>query len=153
MGVEIERKFLVASDAWREGRVGVHYAQGYLSRESGRTVRVRVAGDKAFLTVKGPVHDLVRDEFEYAIPVDDARAMMKLCDGPIIDKHRYRVPFGAHVWEVDEFHGDNEGLVVAEVELRDAGEEPALPPWIGDEVTDDRRYYNANLTVHPFQSW
>ncbi len=153
MAVEIERKFLVAGDAWREGAEAETYAQGYLSRGTGRTVRIRLAGKKGYLTVKGPVTGLSRDEFEYPIPAEDARSMLLLCDGPIIEKKRHRIPHAGHLWEVDEFLGDNAGLVVAEVELSSEAETPSLPPWVGREVTGDPRYYNSNLTVHPYREW
>lgn len=153
MAVEIERKFLVAGEAWRDGAEAVPYAQGYLSRGTGRTVRVRLAGTKGFLTVKGPVNGISRDEFEYSIPAEDALSMLRLCDGPIIEKRRYRITHAGHLWEVDEFRGDNEGLIVAEVELSSEADTPSLPPWVGREVTGDPRYYNSNLTVHPYREW
>lgn len=153
MGVEIERKFLVAGGEWRLGATGIRYAQGYLSRGSGRTVRVRIAGNEAFLTVKGPVSGITRQEFEYPIPVEDAKVMLSLCDGPVIEKLRFRIPHEGHVWEVDEFLGDNSGLVVAEVELSGEEETPSLPLWVGPEVTGDPRYYNSNLVIHPYREW
>ena len=153
MGLEIERKFLVTGTAWKALATGVLTRQGYLSTAVDRTVRVRIAGDRGFLTIKGRTHGLSRAEFEYAIPVEDAAAMLDLCEKPLIEKTRYRVPFGAHTWEVDEFHGANAGLVVAEVELESADEEPALPPWVGREVSRDARYYNANLVKRPFTTW
>ena len=154
MGREIERKFLVADSSWKGGATGTLYRQGYLSDVKERTVRVRIAGDRGFLTVKGKSRGLTRAEFEYAIPAEDAAAMLDgLCEKPLIEKTRYRVPFGAHTWEVDEFHGANAGLVVAEVELASADEEPALPPWVGREVSRDARYFNANLVKRPFTTW
>lgn len=153
MGVEIERKFLLADDSWRHGAVGIAYAQGYLSRGTGRTVRVRIAGEKSFLTIKGPVSGITRDEFEYQIPLEDARKMIPLCDGEIIQKTRYRIPFSNHVWEIDEFHGANQGLLVAEVEMRDPHEIVTLPSWVGAEVTGDPRYYNSALVSKPYSSW
>ncbi|MCE9543248.1 MAG: CYTH domain-containing protein [Verrucomicrobia bacterium] len=157
MGVEIERKFLLSEkagyDAWRLGVEGVPYAQGYLSRGTGRTVRVRIAGAKAFLTIKGPVTGISRTEFEYEIPVADARQLLPLCDGPVIEKIRHKIPHGRHIWEVDEFLGENAGLVLAEVELADEGDAVEMPVWIGREVTGDPRYYNSNLTVHPYRLW
>jgi adenylate cyclase len=154
MGLEIERKFLVTGTAWRVLAAGVLTRQGYLSSAAERTVRVRIAGDRGFLTVKGKSRGLLRPEFEYAIPVEDAAAMLDgLCEKPFIEKTRYRVPFGAHTWEVDEFHGANAGLVVAEVELASADDEPALPPWIGREVSLDPRYFNTNLVKRPFTTW
>jgi len=154
MGLEIERKFLVIGTAWQTLAAGALTRQGYLSSAAERTVRVRIAGDQGFLTVKGKSRGLSRAEFEYAIPVEDAAAMLDgLCEKPLIEKTRYRVPFGAHTWEVDEFHGANAGLVVAEVELASANDEPALPPWVGREVSLDPRYFNANLVKRPFTTW
>jgi len=157
MGIEIERKFLIAKggleEACRLDGEGVPYAQGYLSRGTGRTVRIRIAGSAAFLTVKGPVTGISRAEFEYEIPINDARQMLMLCDGPVIEKIRRRIPHCGHVWEVDEFMGENEGLAVAEVELATADEFIEIPSWIGKEVTGDPRYYNSNLTVHPYRLW
>ena len=154
MGLEIERKFLVIGTAWQTLAAGALTRQGYLSSAAERTVRVRIAGDQGFLTVKGKSRGLSRVEFEYAIPVEDAAAMLDgLCEKPLIEKTRYRVPFGAHTWEVDEFHGANAGLVVAEVELASADDEPALPPWVGQEVSLDPRYFNANLVKRPFTTW
>ena len=152
MADEIERKFLVTGDAWRQGH-STKYVQGYLSREPGRTVRVRRAGEKAFVTVKGKATGVSRKEFEYAIPVEDADAMFKLCVGPLIEKTRTVVEFEGKKWEVDEFHGDNEGLVVAEIELKSEDEEFVRPRWIGREVSDDRRYFNSSLTQHPYKEW
>ncbi|MGZ6971774.1 MAG: CYTH domain-containing protein, partial [Thermoanaerobaculia bacterium] len=151
---EIERKFLVTGTAWKALAAGVLTRQGYLSSAAERTVRVRIAGEKGFLTVKGVNRGVTRTEFEYPIPAVDAAAMLDdLCERPLIEKTRYRIPFGAHVWEVDEFHGVNDGLVVAEVELASADEEPALPPWVGREVSRDARYFNANLVKRPFTTW
>lgn len=153
MGIETERKFLVSGEAWRSLADPVPYAQGYLSRGNGATVRIRIAGEKAFLTVKGPVSGISREEFEYPVPVKDARAMLKLCSGSVIEKTRRRIPLGAHVWEIDEFGGENKGLVVAEVELSSPEQEVPLPPWVGSEVSGDLRYCNSNLAVHPYRAW
>lgn len=153
MGMEIERKFLIANDSWRPGAKGIPYAQGYLSRGRGNTVRVRLAGEEAFLTIKGPVVGISRPEFEYSIPVAEARELLSLCDGPLIEKTRFKIVAEGHLWEIDEFHGENDGLFVAEVELNDPNEEVLLPPWLGKEVTGEARYYNSNLTVHPYQEW
>lgn len=153
MGIETERKYLVNGDGWRPLGTPVPYAQGYLQRGTGRTVRVRIAGDEAFLTIKGPVIGISRQEFEYPIPVRDALAMLPLCDGPVIEKKRTKIRLGSHVWEVDEFGGENEGLVIAEVELSDPEEKIDPPAWIGAEVTGDPRYYNSNLTIHPYREW
>ena len=154
MGKEIERKFLVKNDAWRGLVTGVLYRQGYLCGVKERTVRVRVAGEKAFLTIKGLTVGATRAEYEYEIPVTDAQAMLDhLAEKPLIEKIRHKIPYGGLTWEVDEFLGDNAGLIVAEVEL--AGEEQSFskPHWVGEEVSDDPRYFNSNLARHPFQQW
>jgi adenylate cyclase len=153
MASEIERKFLVSGDSWRDGSPGVRMAQGYLSLDPDRTVRVRLAGENAWLTVKGRTRGITRAEFEYAIPAADARDLLAMCQPSVIDKTRHRVEFGGHVWEVDEFHGANEGLVMAEVELEDASASPEPPPWAGAEVSMDVRYFNANLATFPYGSW
>lgn len=153
MGVETERKFLVSGDEWRSRGVPVPYAQGYLARGNRITVRIRIAGESAFLTVKGPVEGISRPEFEYPVPVEDAREMLNLCPDPVIEKTRSRIPHASHVWEVDEFSGKNSGLVIAEVELSSPDEDVVLPSWIGPEVTGDPRYYNSNLAVHPYRDW
>ena len=152
MGTEIERKFLVQGTQWRNG-TGVRFTQGYLNRDKERTVRVRVAGDKAFLTIKGLTRGASRAEFEYKIPVEDAEELLGLCEGPIIEKDRYRVVHEGATWEVDEFFGENAGLVVAEIELTSEGQSFSRPPWLGAEVTDDRRYYNSSLASHPYRDW
>lgn len=152
MALEIERKFLVTGTAWREA-AGVHYAQGYLNRDKHRTVRVRVAGDAAFLTIKGLTQGATRAEYEYPIPVADARALLGLCEGPLIEKTRYVLQVGATTWEVDEFHGENAPLVVAEVELPSEDAAFERPDWLGEEVTHDARYFNASLSQRPFQRW
>jgi adenylate cyclase len=154
MGTEIERKFLLTSDEWRELGDGIEYRQGYLLSQQRRTVRVRIAGDKAFLTIKGPASGISRMEFEYLIPVEDATVMLaELCDQPIIEKKRHRIPYQGFVWEVDEFFGENAGLLVAEIELASEGQEFVKPPWIGEEVSADGRYSNASLVTHPFSAW
>lgn len=157
MGVEIERKFLVISDSWRENAEDcTRYVQGYLSREAGRTVRVRIAGEKAFLTIKGrpPEHaPLETPEFEYAIPKADAEEMLRLCLPGVIDKTRCRITHAGKVFEVDEFAGENAGLIVAEIELASSAESFARPAWLGQEVTEDPRYKNANLSVTPYRRW
>jgi CYTH domain-containing protein len=154
MGQEIERKFLLAGDGWREGAQGVHYRQGYLSTHPDRNVRVRTKGEKATLTIKGRTTGISRSEYEYAIPVDDARSLLdELCEKPLIEKVRYTVDYGGLEWVIDEFEGENEGLLLAEVELESEGQVVELPPWIGEEVSDDLRYYNANLVTNPFCRW
>ena len=156
MALEIERKFLVLDDSYKhEAYASSHIRQGYICSERGRTVRIRIRDGHAFITIKGPSLDggLSRYEFEQSIPLDDAEKLMTLCDPGVIDKTRWLVRAGEHVYEVDEFHGDNEGLVVAEVELRRADESPIIPPFIGKEVTGDRRYYNSQLRQHPYRLW
>lgn len=153
MATEIERKFLVTSDLWREGAEGTPMRQGYLCRQSGKTVRVRISGQRALLTVKGPSHGLSRPEFEYEIPLPDGFELLGLCEGPLIEKIRYRVLVEGLVWEIDEFSGDNEGLIVAEVELASEDQSVPLPPWIGSEVSEDSRYTNSSLSLHPFKEW
>jgi len=153
MGVEIERKFLVKRELWTGGSSSLLFRQGYLSREHGRTVRVRRAGDRAFLTIKGASEGLVRPEFEYEIPVADTDELLALCIQPIIEKRRHLYPVDGHTWEVDEFLGANAGLWVAEIELSDPKETFARPPWVGDEVTDDPRYLNSNLVALPYSAW
>jgi adenylate cyclase len=154
MGTEIERKFLVKSDAWRAGVVErTMLRQGYLAAENGNTVRIRMAGDKAWLTVKSPAAGSRRAEFEYAVPMDDALVMLELCGTRVVDKVRSRVPGDGHVWEVDEYAGPNAGLITAEVELDSENAEVPLPPWVGSEVTGDRRFDNASLSMRPFGTW
>jgi len=153
MGIEIERKFLVKDSSWHEeADVGVLCRQGYLVGERALTVRVRVMGEVGFLTIKGETDGIRRAEFEYAIPVADAEALLLQC-GSVVEKRRYRVERGAHVWEIDTFTGENEGLVVAEIELNDEAEAFDKPSWLGAEVSLDTRYSNARLAVDPFSSW
>lgn len=154
MAKEIERKFLVQGEQWRTLATGRYYCQGYIPTQGKQTVRVRIIGEQGYLTLKGPTVGISRSEFEYPIPLEDAQAILaELCDRPIIEKHRYRIPVGDLTWEVDEFAGENQGLILAEVELNDAEQTVALPPWIGQEVTGDPRYYNSNLVKHPFKDW
>lgn len=154
MGTEIERKFLVIGDEWRTLGTGSAYWQGYLVSEPERVVRVRIAGNQGFLTIKGAPTGISRAEFEYPIPVEDARELLEtLCDRPFIQKTRYKVSWGNLVWEIDEFAGENQGLILAEVELPNAEQEIDLPPWIGAEVSHDPRYYNASLVKYPFSAW
>lgn len=154
MGTEIERKYLVVGDAWRALGTGTVFRQGYLSTEKERTVRVRVEGDRAKLTIKGITVGATRVEYEYEIPVAEAEEMLDdLCHQPIIEKTRRRIDAVSVVWEVDEFYGVNEGLVIAEVELESEDQEFDIPSWIGEEVTGDARYFNANLIARPFSTW
>ncbi|MFZ1863903.1 MAG: CYTH domain-containing protein [Polyangiales bacterium] len=154
MGEEIERKFLVHGEGWRDEATGTLYRQGFLSTEPERTVRVRVAGEMGWITVKGRTAGARRAEFEYEIPAADAREMLDtLCKRPLIEKVRYTVRTGRHVWEIDVFQGDNAGLVVAEIELEAEDEAFEKPSWIGDEVTEDPRYFNSSLVEHPYSAW
>ncbi len=154
MGVEIERKFLVAGNDWRRSvRSSRQLKQGYLAVDGGTTVRVRTDGQSAWLTIKGSPQGLARPEFEYEIPAAEASALLDLCQGRTVEKTRHLIPTDGHVWEVDEFEGRNSGLIVAEIELRDAAEKFARPAWLGAEVTEDPRYLNASLAVHPFSQW
>lgn len=152
MAIEIERKFLVQGEAWRAAPA-VFYSQGYLNRDKARTVRVRIAGDEAFLTIKGQSVGASRAEFEYAIPLADARELLAMCEQPLIEKNRRKIPHAGFVWEVDEFLGENLGLVVAEIELPTEETQFARPDWVGQEVTDDERYFNSNLAKTPFSCW
>ena len=150
MPVEIERKFLVMDDGWRGDISGQRFCQGYLARSEGVTVRVRRAGPRAYLTIKGEPNGMVRLEFEYEVPVDDAEAMLEaLCARPLIEKTRFLVRYEGLVWHVDEFTGDNAGLVLAEVELERPDQAVPLPPWVGQEVTHDPRYRNSRLVDAP----
>jgi adenylate cyclase len=154
MAEEIERKYLVAGTSWKAGATGTLTRQGYLSTVKERTVRVRIAGGEAFLTIKGANRGVTRTEFDYPIPADDAAAMLEmLCERPLIEKIRWLVPFEGFTWEVDEFLGANAGLVVAEVELPIAEAKPTLPPWVREEVSLDPRYLNSNLVKRPFTTW
>lgn len=154
MGTEIEKKFLLAGDDWRELGTGTPYCQGYLSSEQGKTVRIRIIDNRGILTIKGPSDGAARLEFEYDIPVTEAREMLEnLCQGPLIEKDRYKIEYGGFTWEVDEFKGENEGLMFAEIELEEEDQEFEKPPWIGREVTGDGRYYNANLVKNPYSRW
>lgn len=154
MAREIERKFLVLDETWRDGAVGVPIRQGYLNLAPERTVRVRTAGGRAFLTVKGKTVGAARPEFEYEIPLADGIALLTdLAEKPLLEKRRYRLPWGGLTWEIDEFSGENAGLVVAEVELRDEGQPLVKPAWVGEEVTGDPRYFNASLVRRPYRTW
>ncbi len=155
MGTEIERKFLLASDAWRDTvEKSTRLVQGYLSREDNAAIRVRISGEQAHLNIKSTRDGIHRLEFEYAVPLDDAQEMLDACAlRPLIDKTRHIVEHRGHIWEIDEFHGDNAGLIVAEIELSQADEAFDRPDWLGTEVSSDARYYNSNLSRHPFGTW
>lgn len=154
MGVEIERKFLLVGDAWRTLGEPVLLRQGYLSSNPDRTVRVRIEGGQGTMTIKGRSVGATRAEWEYPIPLQDASELLdRLCEQPIIEKYRRRIAIGAHTWEVDEFLGANQGLVVAEIELDAEEQQFDKPEWVGQEVTDDRRYFNSSLIRNPFSNW
>jgi adenylate cyclase len=153
MGREIERKFLVYGEEWKRQGTSTSMRQGYLSTNPERVVRVRVEGDKAAMTIKGKSAGAVRGEWEYAIPTADALELLALCERPLIEKSRYRIEHGGMLWEVDEFHGDNAGLVVAEIELQSEDQRFDKPDWVREEVTHDARYYNSNLLKHPYRNW
>lgn len=154
MPQEIEHKYLVRLDVWKPTESGVLFRQGYLSTAEQRVVRVRIAGERAYLTIKGSAHGITRPEFEYAIPVADAATMLDLlCERPLIEKTRYCQSFGGKTWEIDVFHGDNAGLVVAEVEVASESEQIEPPPWLGREVSSDPRYFNSNLVSNPYKNW
>ena len=154
MAKEIERKFLVKNMSWKAQAAGVLYRQGYLNSVKERTVRVRTINNKAFITVKGITVGVSRLEFEYEIPFADAKQMLDhLVEKPIIEKYRYKLAQDGLVWEIDEFLGDNEGLVVAEVELADAQQALVRPDWLGEEVSSDPRYFNNNLVANPYKNW
>ncbi len=153
MAFEIERKFLVKGYQWRNGH-GKMYRQGYLNSDKKRNVRIRVINDKGYLTVKGISQGAVREEYEYEIPKADADAMLDgLCEKPLIEKKRYTIVYKGFVWEVDEFFGYNLGLIVAELELQSEDQAFLKPEWIGEEVTGDPKYFNANLVHRPYSKW
>ena len=153
--MEIERKFLVRGDFSRDVSKAERIVQGYICSQPGRTVRIRIYGEEGFLTIKGSSNDkgLSRYEFEQKIPLADAEKLLELCEPGAIDKVRHLVPHEGHLWEVDVFHGANEGLVMAEIELGSEDEAFDKPEWLGEEVSGDRRYYNSMLTKHPYSEW
>lgn len=154
MATEIERKFLVHANLLGDLPEGQVIRQGYLSTANNITTRIRIIGEQAFLTIKGPSQNLSRPEFEYPIPLEDARQLLDtLCQPCQISKTRYLIPYRDHVWELDIFAGDNEGLIIAEVELGNENEKIAIPDWVGEEVSHDFRYANSQLTVNPYKNW
>lgn len=155
MPKEIERKFLVSSDAWRaQADAGMPFLQGYLCEPKTASVRVRIEGQTARLNIKGATLGISRTEFEYEIPLQDADEILRtLCTGPLVEKTRYHVRHGNHVWEIDVFAGDNAGLIVAEIELSREDEAFEKPEWLGSEVSHDARYYNVMLAKHPYKNW
>lgn len=155
MAIEIERKFLLQNDNWREqGGQGIPYRQGYLAGGKFSSVRARIEGDQANLNIKSGNLTIRRTEYEYPIPLKDAQEILdNLCPGGVIEKTRYRVPHAGHIWEIDVFAGNNQGLVVAEIELQHEDEDFERPDWLGEEVSDDPRYYNVNLIASPYKDW
>ncbi|MDL2319867.1 CYTH domain-containing protein [Alistipes sp. OttesenSCG-928-B03] len=156
MAQEIERKFLVKNDDFKkEANLSTWIVQGYLSSVPERTVRIRIKGDKGYITVKGMGNDsgASRFEWEMEIPMEDVENMLKIAEPGVIDKRRYLVPFGKHTFEVDKFNGDNEGLIVAEIELCSEDEQFERPDWLGEEVTGQTKYYNSMLMKHPYKKW
>lgn len=154
MGTEIERKFLVKDNTFKQLAGGTRYRQGYLNSAKERVVRVRTIDDKGFLTVKGITTGATRVEYEYEIPLKDADDMLnELCEKPLIEKNRYKIDRGNLTWEVDEFFGENQGLVLAEVELESEAQRFDKPEWIGAEVTGDPKYFNSNLIQNPYKNW
>ncbi len=154
MGKEIERKFLVRDNSFRALAQGTRYRQGYLSSTKERVVRVRTIDDKGFLTIKGITTGATRAEYEYEIPVKEAEAMLdELCEKPLIEKNRHKIAHKGLIWEVDEFFGENQGLILAEVELESEDQPYDKPEWITDEVTGDPKYFNSNLIQNPYKNW
>lgn len=152
MALEIERKFLVTSKEW-QALAGIKLSQGYLNRDKNRTVRVRIAANQGFLTIKGASNGATRSEYEYEIPLADAESLLEMCEKPIIQKIRRIYEYQGFKWEIDEFQGENAGLIVAEIELTDENQTFEKPSWIGEEVTFDQRYFNSNLAQHPYSTW
>jgi adenylate cyclase len=154
MGIEIERKFLVDTNLLPTLTAGVHIKQGYIQTADKTVVRVRIKDQEAYLTIKGENQGIKRLEFEYPIPIENAHQMIdNLCSKNVIDKIRYEVRIENHVWEIDIFHGENDGLIIAEVELNDENEDLFIPDWILKEVSHDAKYYNSNLIANPFLKW
>ncbi len=155
MGTEIERKFLVKGTQWHDDAISdANIRQGFVSTDPERIVRLRLTNGRALLTIKGRATGVRRSEYEYEIPLTDAEEMLEdVCHHGLIEKTRYRVPHAGNTWEVDVFYGDNAGLLLAEIELRDESDAISLPAWVGPEVTDDRRYFNAYLAEHPYSEW
>ncbi|TNG02124.1 MAG: CYTH domain-containing protein [Gammaproteobacteria bacterium] len=155
MAIEIERKYLINNDGWRQQITSSsRITQGYLANSTTSSIRVRIDDDRANLNIKSGKISVERQEYEFTIPVDQAREMMQqLVVGPVIEKTRYHVRYKEQTWEVDEFHGDNLGLIVAEIELDSIDQQIDLPEWVGEEVSEDPRYYNVNLILHPYKDW
>ena len=151
MGIEIERKYLLKNEDWRsEVASRTIIKQGYLNSDKERTVRIRVRNEKGYLTIKGESKNATRQEFEYEIPISDAESLLLLCKKPIIEKTRHLVLVDDKTWEIDDFAGENKGLILAEIELETEEEKVRIPSWVGEEVTQDSRYFNSNLITHPY---
>jgi len=150
--MEIERKFLVKKN-WRPSGTGIRYKQGYLCKEPEKTVRVRISPDTAWLSIKGAMRGISRPEYEYTIPPDEGRELLALCQPYVVDKTRYRINHAGMIWEVDVFHGANQGLILAEIELEDEQQTFLKPDWVGMDVSHDKRYFNSYLARHPFNTW
>ncbi len=154
MDIEIERKFLVINERWKEDTTSKEYQQGYMCSGNGPTVRVRIAGEKSYITIKAKHEGISRLEFEYTIPTEEARVLLsEVCHQPIIEKRRYIKRFEGFIWEIDEFLGDNAGLILAEIELQSDDQRFPKPDWLGEEVSHLGRYYNASLCRYPFKEW
>lgn len=154
MAIEIERKFLVENDNWKPHiRKTYRIKQGYLNLEIERSVRIRIKGDKGYITIKGVTNNISRAEFEYEIPFADAEKLINLCVSPIIEKTRHEIVLEENTWEIDEFYGENKGLIIAELELKSEQQEYKTPNWLGVEVSNDPQYYNLNLVTNPFNTW
>ena len=154
MGLEIERKFLIKNDSWKnEIKKTVSIRQGYLNSEVERTVRIRIQGEQGVLTIKGKNQNVTRKEFEYQIPLDDAINLLSMCEKPIIEKTRFLIPSNRSTWEIDVFDGENKGLVIAEIELTSEEESFDIPNWLGEEVSSESKYYNSSLITNPYGNW
>lgn len=155
MAIEIERKFLLKNDNWKKQVLSsTVFKQGYLSGSKKASVRVRIEGEQANINIKSMTLSITRQEYEYAIPLNDAQTMLdSLCDKPLVEKVRHIAKYKGHTWEIDEFSGDNQGLIVAEIELKDENEAFEIPEWIGEEVSEQQKYYNVNLIKHPYKNW
>ena len=151
--IEIERKFLVSAEKWNPSKKGSILKQGYLAVDHERTVRIRVSEQSAFLTIKGKTVGIKRDEFEYEIPKNEGEELLKMCVNHIVEKTRYKEKIGDLVWEIDVFEGVNNGLILAEVELKDENQGVQIPEWVEKEVSDDSRFYNSHLSSKPFTTW
>ena len=154
MGIEIEKKFLLKNEDWkRQCTEGVQIKQGYLNSHTERTVRIRISGGNGEITIKGKTENLTRKEFEYQIPYEEALSLIQLCETPIIEKTRFKIKQENLTWEIDQFGGENIGLIIAEVELESENQILTLPSWVGKEVSQDSKYYNSSLLTYPYKNW